>query len=265
MIRPYSANRLDPERGKHSGKLQLERRNQTNDAQLRQHTDPRMLPSTLNMEAQVVGDDPDEQVADTIGLMSRYVREDAYSAEVLAAAEEAAPPGDDPLDGVFRYVKGLIRFQSDETTAKPLESRLVKMGLGEFPVVEVLIRPRDMLTWRRDTGHGQVGDCDDFVMLTAALLLAKGIDVSFVTVAADPRQPTQYSHVYVAAYPAGGGRVAMDTSHGDYAGWEVQDRVTRRTEWPIRAGYRGILLAGLVILALVANWTKIKRWNWRIA
>jgi hypothetical protein len=223
-----------------------------------------MLPSTLNMDARVVGDDPDEQVADTISLMSRYVREDAGSPEVQAAAEEAAPAGEDPLDGVFRYVKGLIRFQADEATAAPLQSRLAKLGLGEYPVVEVLIRPRDMLTWHRDTGSRQVGDCDDFVMLTAALLLAKGVDASFVTVAADPREPRQYSHVYVAAYPAGGGRVAMDTSHGAYAGWEVQDRVTRRTEWPIRSGFRGILLAGLVILALVSNWAKIKRWNWRL-
>jgi hypothetical protein len=224
-----------------------------------------MLPSTLNMTARVVGDDPDEQVADTIALMAQYVREDVGTPEVQQAADEAAPPGEDPLDGVFRYVKGLIRFQSDETTAAPLQSRLAKLGLGDYPVVEVLIRPRDMLTWRGDTGQGQVGDCDDFVMLTAALLMAKGVDCSFVTVAADPREPGQYSHVYVAAYPAGGSRVAMDTSHGEYAGWEVEDRVTRRTEWPIRTGYRGLLLAGLMILALVANWAKIKRWNWRMA
>ena len=217
---------------------------------------------TLNLEARVVPDNPDEQVADTIALMSKYVREDAGTPEVMAAAMEAAPPGEDPLDGVFRYVKGLIRFQADETTAAPLQSRLAKLGLGDYPVVEVLIRPRDMLTWRGDTGQGQVGDCDDFVMLTAALLLARGIDASFVTVAADPREPGQYSHVYVAAYPPGGGRVPLDTSHGEYAGWEVQDRVTRRTEWPIRAGYRGLILAGLVILALVANWSKVSKWPW---
>jgi hypothetical protein len=222
-----------------------------------------MLPSTLNMDARVVGDDPDEQVAETIGLMQRYVREDTGTPEVLSAAEEAAPPGDDPLDGVFRYVKGLIRFQADETTAAPLQSRLAKMGLGEYPVVEVLIRPRDMVTWRRDTGQGQVGDCDDYAMLTAALLIARGVDASFVTVAADPREPGQYSHVYVAAYPPGGGRVAMDTSHGEQPGWEVAN-VTRRREWPIRSGFRGLLLAGLVILALVSNWAKIKRWNWRL-
>lgn len=217
---------------------------------------------TLNLDARVVGDNPDEQVADTISLMSKYVREDAMSPEVLAAASEAAPPGEDPLDGVFHYVKNLIRFQADETTAAPLQSRLAKLGLGNYPVVEVLIRPQDMLTWRADTGHGQVGDCDDFVMLTAALLLAKGINASFVTVAADPREPHQYSHVYVAAYPTGGERVALDTSHGEYVGWEVEDQVTRRTEWPINAGYRGLILAGLVILALVANWSRVSKWPW---
>jgi hypothetical protein len=218
---------------------------------------------TLNWEAQVVGDDPDEQVAATINLMQRYVREDAGTPEVRGMAEEAAPPGEDPLGGVFRYVKGLVRFQADEHTARPLESRLAKAGLGDYPVVEVLIRPRDMATWQRDTGRGQVGDCDDYAMLTAAMLMSKGIDAAFVTVAADPRQPGQYSHVYVAAYPAGGGRVAMDTSHGEYAGWEVQENVTRRQEWPIKTGYRGLILAGLVILALMSNWARIKRLKWR--
>jgi hypothetical protein len=224
-----------------------------------------MLPGTLNWEARLTGDNPDEQVSDTIEMMARYVREDCLSASVLQEAEIAAPPGTDLIEGIFQYVRRLIRFQSDERTAAPLESHLARIGLGDYPVVEVLIRPRDMLSWRNDTGQSQVGDCDDFAMLTAALLLAKGIDAHFVTVAADPRQPGTYSHVYVAAYIKDGSRVPLDTSHGEYAGWEVSDNVTRRTEWPIKTGYRGLILAGLLVWALLANWTKLRTWKWRLS
>jgi len=221
-----------------------------------------MLPANLNWEARLTGDDPDEQVETTIDMMAKYVREDASSIEVQQAATEAVPPGTDPIEGIFQYVKRLIRFQSDERTAEPLESHLAQAGMGAYPVIEVLIRPRDMVTWRSDTGTGQVGDCDDYAMLTATLLLAKGIDASFVTVAADPRQPGNYSHVYVAAFQQGN-RIPMDTSHGEYPGWEVSDHVTRRTEWPIKTGYRGLILAGLVIWALVSNWSKLRTWKWR--
>jgi Transglutaminase-like superfamily. len=220
-----------------------------------------MLPANLNWEAQLTGDDPDEQVEATIEMMARYVREDASSIEVQQAAREASQSEADPIEGVFQYVKRLIRFQSDEHTAQPLESHLVKIGLGDYPVIEVLIRPRDMLSWQKDTGTRQVGDCDDFAMLTAALLIALGIDASFVTVAADPRQPNADSHVYVAAYQQGN-RIPLDTSHGEYPGWEVQ-YVTRRREWPIKTGYRGLIIAGLVIWALLSNWSKFKTWKWR--
>lgn len=217
-----------------------------------------MTSATLNWDATVVGDDPDAQVATTIELMVKYVREDAHTPEVVQAASEAAPPGSTPdeiLDGIFTYVRNLIRFQHDEKTAAPLESRIAAAGY-DYPVVEVLIRPRDMVTWRRDTGQGQIGDCDDFAMLTAALLQARGVEAHFATVAADARMPGQYSHVYVVAYPAGGGRVPMDTSHGQYPGWEASNGVTRREEWPIGAGLRGLLVMVLVVAAVAVNFFK---------
>jgi hypothetical protein len=208
-----------------------------------------MLPATLKWEATLTGDDPDQQVADTISLMTRYVCEDSRNPTVIKDAATVAPPGVDPIEAVFWHVKQLIRFQHDERTAEPLSSRLSKMGLADIPVVEVLIRPVDMVTWREDTGQRQVGDCDDYAMLTAALLMAHGIRSSFVTAAADPRIPGQFSHVYVAAYP-GSGRIALDTSHGQYPGWEVSENVTRRQEWPMDAGLRDWIVAGLFLIAL---------------
>ncbi len=207
---------------------------------------------TLRWEATLTGDDPDQQVADTVDLMRRYVQEDYATPVVREEAGLATSCGNSPLDGIFYHVKRMIRFQPDEMT-----SSLAKGLDGAIPVVEVLIRPRDMVTFPQDTnGMGRVGDCDDYAMLTAALLKARGIPCSFVTVAADPRVPGQYSHVYVAAYPEGGGRVPLDTSHGAEPGWEVEENVTRREEWPIDAGLGKWLAMALVTLALVSNWWK---------
>ena len=212
----------------------------------------------------MVGDDPDQQVAATIDLMAKYVREDAHSPEVKSVAGSLAPPDASPdeiLNAAFLYVRGLVRFQQDETTAQPLQSRIAAAGLDGYPVVEVLIRPRDMVTWRGE-GYGQpAGDCDDFSMLTAALLMARGVKVNFATAAADGRVPGQWSHVYVVAYPGGGERVPMDTSHGQAPGWEAQGAsVTRREEWPITSGFREILVAGVIVAVVLANcWKRLRR------
>ena len=218
----------------------------------------------LNFEARLTSDDPDQQVADAIELMSRYAREDSRSEVVLDYARRLAPPSATPeevAESVFWAVKRLIRFQTDESIAAPLGSHLASIGAGEYPVVEVLIRPRDMLTWSEDTGSGQVGDCDDFAMLVASLLLARGIRASFVTVAADPAAPNQWSHVYVAAYLPSG-RLALDASHGGYPGWET-GRVWRRQEWPVESDLRGLLIAvllGLIVwLSRRAVWADQRR------
>ena len=210
----------------------------------------------LQWEATLTGDDPDQQVADTIHLMSQYVREDSQSPSVIKDAANIASPGVDPIKAIFHHVKSLIRFQHDEVTAAWMESRLLKQALG-LPVVEVLIRPQDMLTWREDTGQHPVGDCDDYAMLTAALFQAHGIPASFVTVAADPRAPDQFTHVYVAAYPSSG-RIALDTSHGDYPGWETPN-ATRKEEWPVDAGLAGWVVLGLIVLVLWVGSGRRKR------
>src|SRR3990172_5349573 len=89
-------------------------------------------------------------------------------------------------------VKRRLQFVRDEETAKPFQSG---MGVGDV-VVETLIRPRDMSVLCADGSCVRQGDCDDFSMYTASLLLALGIKAAFVTVAASPSS-SHYSHVYV--------------------------------------------------------------------
>ncbi len=187
---------------------------------------------SVNYRVSVLPDDPDEQVADTIALMRRYVLEDAPALAVEAQAALNAAPGESPEFAVWRWVRSRVSFVDDLTTARPL-------GALDAPVVEVLIRPVDLSAMCANGGCRRVGDCDDFSMYVAALLVALGRRVSFVTVAADPVAPRQFSHVYVASYPPEG-RVALDASHGPSAGWETA-HAWRRQEWPINHGH-GLLL-----------------------
>lgn len=186
----------------------------------------------LNYEATPVRDDPDGQIADTIALMRRYVLEDYRSREVAQALVEAHIYTGDPVEQVWSWLASRLRFVPDEETAAPWQNA---------DVVEVLIRPRDMYTLEA----ARQGDCDDYVMMGAAMFLRLGIPVSFVTVAANSQAPDRFSHVYLAVY-RNGHRIAIDASHGAFPGWEVpMSEVTRIKEWPVRET-NWLALAGVI-------------------
>ena len=192
----------------------------------------------VSVSAAMASDDPDSQVVETVDLMRRYVLEDSRAASVLADVERARR-SDDAIGDTFGYVKGRLRFVNDEETAAPLQS------LFAYPIVETLYRPEAI-------AHADVrlGDCDDYTMLGAAHLVARGVPCSFVTIAADPRDPQHFSHVYLAAYPTSGPyagqRVPLDISHGPYPGWEY-GRAYRIAEWPVDR--RADILLGAVLAA----------------
>jgi transglutaminase-like putative cysteine protease len=176
----------------------------------------------------LTSDDPAEQVADTIALMRRYVLEDSASPLLIAESVRAvagAASQPDAARNIFHYVRRLIRFVTDEHTLAG-----IPQVPQSVPLIEALIRPVDMARMCASGSCRRSGDCDDFAMFTAALLRAAGIPSSFVTVAADPGDPSRFSHVYVAAYPDGE-RLPLDASHGEYPGWEVV--FGKRQEWPI--------------------------------
>ncbi len=176
----------------------------------------------LNYSVQELPFSGDGQVAATIQRMGQYVVEDCNSPEVMADAADAVREGQgDPLLGAFRLANKRIRFQVDSVTG----------GWGGKDVVEVLIRPRDVIALSQQ-GQMVPGDCDDFSMYVACVLMACGVPCKFVTVAADERDPSLYSHVYVAAYPDGR-RKAVDASHGKFCGWEVANKFGKCREWDV--------------------------------
>jgi len=109
--------------------------------------------------------------------------------------------------GIWKWIRARVHFQTDEQTARPIAA--------DPENTEVLIPPEHLLRMARPAG-----DCDDFSMLAAAMLMSLGIPSSFRTVAADPSSD-RYSHVYVVAHTAEG-RLPLDCSHGPFPGWEVR-------------------------------------------
>jgi len=151
----------------------------------------------------------EEATALTIRHMVRLIAADSTSEIVRRAATEAAHgAGNSERElaaAVFHWIKRHVRFVTDEEIGRP-------MAAG--PEAEILIRPVDLLTM-----PDPAGDCDDFTMLTAAMLRSLGMDSELVTMAADRGQPDIYSHVYAVAVLSDGSHVPMDTSHGAAPGW----------------------------------------------
>jgi hypothetical protein len=173
----------------------------------------------VNVDAEVLPDDPDRQVARTIDVMRQLALEDARSALVRDIARQFPAGERGCAEAAFWFVRGLVRFQRD--------AQLVPDVPFAPDIIEVLIRPADLLAM-----DAPRGDCDDFCMALASLLVARGIRCSFATVAADPRDPGRYSHVYVVAHLAGGD-LALDASHGRRPGWEVRNAYGKRRLWRV--------------------------------
>jgi len=169
----------------------------------------------VRMQVTLQPEDDEGRTASTVSLMARYIREDTHDEAVRAAADEAAAgihaaTLDDRIAAeaaaIWRWVREHVQFIEDQVTAE----------LAGAPAdAEALIRPADLVRMERPRG-----DCDDFAMLTAAMLRARGIPAALRTVAAEPSAPDRYSHVYVVAYTPRG-ELVLDSSHGPRPGWEV--------------------------------------------
>ena len=205
-----------------------------------------------------LGHIPDTQVAQTVNLMCARVEEDAADPAFQAHVKRVLGQGTGDIPTrVWTQAKKAISFIRDEALAT-----------GTLPdsstVVEFIVRPREMAKLV-DEGRA-AGDCDDFSMYVAAMLVATGIECSFVTVGADGEAPDQYSHVYVLAYPDGRGQapVALDASHGEYSGWEVPNMYGKYREWVVGDGSGWVPRVGelvMVAAAVMGAWWALTRWG----
>ncbi|TAJ99789.1 transglutaminase family protein [bacterium] len=185
---------------------------------------------------QLLSDSPDLATAETISTMAAYVRADSRSEIVRRALHEAVPEHSSVVEvarAVHRWIRARVRFVEDEVNAGPFLDR------ERARRAEVLIRPVDLLRMALPSG-----DCDDFVMLAAAMFRAAGIETEFVTVAASSGAPAQFTHVYLYVVDERGSRIPFDASHGPNAGWEVENRFNKLAAWPIDDPARARGLAG---------------------
>ncbi len=171
--------------------------------------------------------DNNQSTRDTVGEMRQYAIAATQHGPVVEATRQALAslPASAPdwrkAQAIFEWVCRRIRFKTDESTLEEM---------GRSPDQELLIAPYLLLQWR-------AGDCDDFTMLSCAMLGCAGIRSAICTIKADPQQPWRYSHVYAVAYLEDGSRMAVDTAaaaqgRGGRCGWEAP-RAYQRTEWPV--------------------------------
>jgi transglutaminase-like putative cysteine protease len=132
----------------------------------------------------------------TLALMRRLALEGSTQMEVREAAigvlrQSGAQPHDHRAEtaALFNFVRDRVRFT------------------GDIVGVETLQGPRYTL-------HVMAGDCDDRATLLASMMRSVGIpaDLNFRVVAANPRVPRSFSHVYVTA-KLGGKTIALDPTY----------------------------------------------------
>ncbi len=178
-------------------------------------------------------EDSDYSTAHTIHLMACLAKRYAKSPLVLSNLQSAIASLENPTcrslaRQIFWFIKNRVMFVEDET--------IILNGLrGDLNKhKELLICPDALLSMPQP-----IGDCDDFSLLGASMLVACGVPTSYITVAVDRNEPMRFGHVYLKVYlidepPQDGLCISecLDISHGSYPGWEAGD-YTRKREWAI--------------------------------
>ena len=93
----------------------------------------------------------------------------------------------------------------------------------DHPDVEELTEPELLLAQVENRGSG-FGDCDDYAILAAGLLLRLGVPADFIV--ASTRPDRIYDHVYVQA-KTNLGPVPMDAIFGQPFGWSARGFTAR--------------------------------------
>ena len=166
----------------------------------------------------------------TITQMRQYAHQCARHPVVVNAVIDAlggaARSQRDIADALFYWVRHNVQFTEDE--------ELMYESLG-VPIQsldkELLILPPVLLTMPQP-----MGDCDDYSLLLASMLLCCGMRPYFVTVAADADDLRKWSHIYVMTYLQDEGKyMCLDAGNRFPVvppGWEA-DKVTRKAIWAV--------------------------------
>lgn len=123
-------------------------------------------------------------VHDTIRAMQRIVWENYDNSEIVALAKSLKRYSDEEtFSAVWNWVRENIHYRNDEQGKEQLR------------------RPQRTISDR-------TGDCDDYSILIASILLNLGYDCKLVVAAY--RERNQWQHVYPTAYGHDGRRYVLD-------------------------------------------------------
>lgn len=140
------------------------------------------------------------------GAKQLLVREAAINAVRSAGAPEHNPPAQ--LAALHAFVRDRVMFIGDIAGVETVQSAVYTLKT-------------------------MAGDCDDRAVLLAAMARSIGVpaELKFRVIAANPKHPGSFSHVYVVAKIAGR-QLALDpTFHDNAPGYEYP-RPFRRSEVP---------------------------------
>lgn len=154
----------------------------------------------------------DAGVSQTVAKMRELIDQALRDPQIKALANsivQNVPPHDDMAEAtaIYQWVLSNIRFTKDPINKETL-----------FPPSELL--------------QSRAGDCDDFTMLIATLLMAIGINARAITVSAPSEDPSQFSHIYPEAQ-IDGAWVPLDAARPDATFGSAPPMYYRMRAWSL--------------------------------
>jgi hypothetical protein len=184
-------------------------------------------PVAVKQEKVAASDDPNVATRQTVEKMCEYIQagqaDDLVRWWAECGIQRYGRNLRDPhslIWAMYWLVKHAIQFARDEP-------RLFRVGEGDG--LDMLIAPAVLVRMAQPKE-----DCDGFTMLLCALLASVGVRTVIVTIAADPSDPSRWSHVFPMAAMPSGSMVPLDASHGTHPGWMVpRNHIFRWQAWDL--------------------------------
>jgi transglutaminase-like putative cysteine protease len=139
----------------------------------------RFLPKEDTVTFKVKLTDSNKATYESVEVIKRLIEEGKKDYVIRRLAEKIIqyiPPKDyaQEVRSIYSFITKRLRYTKDINR------------------VETVHRARDLLRW-----HLKAADCDDFVILTGALLESIGHPVRIVIIGSNPKNKEDYSHIYL--------------------------------------------------------------------
>jgi transglutaminase-like putative cysteine protease len=154
---------------------------------------------------------------------------EAGTAATIAAMRELIDQGKkDPV--VYELARQILRQARIRAFDSEGEARAIYEAVRRNMRFTRDIRGKETLHAARELVRLKMGDCDDYTILLCSLLESIGYQTRIVTVASDPRDPENFTHVYPEV-SIGGRWKAVDAARRNPAFGKVPTNTFRVRQW----------------------------------